>query len=50
MAAYEELDFNYKMLSLTQEYGLDGFTTPQLPAFAVELHEPGRPTPDRPLW
>ena len=28
MAAYEELDFNYKILSFTQEYGLDGFTTP----------------------
>ena len=41
MAAYEELDFNYKMLSLTQEYGLDGFTTPQLLAFAVELYEAG---------
>ena len=41
MAAYEELDFNYKMLSYTQEYGLDGFTTPQLLAFAVELYEAG---------
>ncbi len=41
MAAYEELDFNYKMLSLTQEYGLDGFTTPQLLAFAVEIYEAG---------
>jgi aldehyde:ferredoxin oxidoreductase len=41
MAAYEELDFNYNILSLTQEYGLDGFTTPQLLAFAVELYEAG---------
>ncbi|MCZ7664908.1 MAG: aldehyde dehydrogenase [Thermoleophilia bacterium] len=41
MAAYEELDFNYSILGLTQEYGLDGFTTPQLLAFAVELYEAG---------
>ena len=41
MAAYEELDFNYKMLSYTQEYGLDGFSTPQVLAFAVELYEAG---------
>jgi aldehyde:ferredoxin oxidoreductase len=46
MAAYEELDFNYNMLSLTQEYGLDGFTTPQLLAFAVELYEAGILTDD----
>ncbi len=41
MAAYQELDFNYSILGLTQEYGLDGFTTPQLLAFAVELYEAG---------
>jgi aldehyde:ferredoxin oxidoreductase len=41
MAAYEELDFNYDILGLTQEYGLDGFSTPQLLAFAVELYDAG---------
>ncbi|HZJ03680.1 MAG TPA: aldehyde ferredoxin oxidoreductase N-terminal domain-containing protein, partial [Thermoleophilia bacterium] len=41
MAAYEELDFNYDILGLTQEYGLDGFSTPQVLAFAVELYDAG---------
>lgn len=41
MAAYEELDFNYNILGLTQEYGLDGYSTPQVMAFAVELYEAG---------
>jgi aldehyde:ferredoxin oxidoreductase len=41
MAAYEDLDFNYNILGLTQEYGLDGFSTPQVLAFGVELFEAG---------
>ncbi len=41
MAAYQELDFNYDILGVTQEYGLDGFSTPQLLAFAIELYEAG---------
>jgi len=41
MAAYEELDFNYEILAVTQEYGLDGFSTPQVLAFAIELYEAG---------
>ena len=41
MAAYEELDFNYNILGLTQEYGLDGFSTPQVLAFGVELYDAG---------
>jgi len=41
MAAYEEIDFNYDILAVTQEYGLDGFSTPQVLAFAVELYEAG---------
>jgi aldehyde:ferredoxin oxidoreductase len=41
MAAYEELDFNYDILGVTQEYGLDGFSTPQVLAFGVELYEAG---------
>lgn len=39
MAAYEEIDFNYDILGLTNAYGLDGFSTPQVLAFAVELFE-----------
>jgi aldehyde:ferredoxin oxidoreductase len=41
MAAYEEIDFNYDILGVTQEYGLDGFSTPQVLAFAIELYEAG---------
>jgi len=41
MAAYKELDFNYDILGVTQEYGLDGFSMPQVLAFAVELYEAG---------
>jgi aldehyde:ferredoxin oxidoreductase len=41
MAAFKELDFNYDILGLTQEYGLDGFSTPQVLAFGVELYEAG---------
>ncbi len=41
MAAHLELDFNYDILSVTQEYGLDGFATPQVLAFALELYEAG---------
>ncbi len=41
MAAYKEIDFNYDILGVTQEYGLDGFSTPQVLAFAVELYQAG---------
>ena len=41
MAAYKELDFDYDILGVTQEYGLDGFSMPQVLAFAVELYEAG---------
>src|SRR4030065_472478 len=41
MAAYKELDFNYDILGLTQEYGLDGYSTPQVLAFAIQLYEAG---------
>lgn len=41
MAAFEELDFNYDILGVTQQYGLDGFSTPQVLAFAIELYEAG---------
>jgi len=46
MAAFEELDFNYDILGVTQQYGLDGFSTPQVLAFAVELYEAGILTDD----
>jgi aldehyde:ferredoxin oxidoreductase len=41
MAAYKELDFNYDILGVTQEYGLDGYSMPQVLAFAIELYEAG---------
>lgn len=41
MAAYKELDFDYDILGVAQEYGLDGFSTPQVLAFAIELYEAG---------
>ncbi len=41
MAAYQEIDFNYDILGLTSAYGLDGFSTPQVLAFAIELYEAG---------
>lgn len=41
MAAHLELDFNYDILGATQEYGLDGFSTPQVVAFALELYQAG---------
>jgi len=41
MAAYEELDFDYNILGLTQEYGLDAYSTPQVMAFAIELYDAG---------
>ncbi len=41
MAARLELDFNYDILSVTQEYGLDGWSTPLVIAFALELYENG---------
>lgn len=41
MAAFEELAFDYDIIGLTQEYGLDGYSTPQVIAFAIELFEAG---------
>jgi aldehyde:ferredoxin oxidoreductase len=42
MAAYvENLDFSFKIVQIAQEYGVDGFSTPQILAFAVELKEAG---------
>jgi len=41
MAAFQELDFSYDILSVAQEYGLDSYSTPQVIAFALELYEAG---------
>ncbi len=37
----DSLQFNFEIAGKAQEYGLDGFTTPQVMAFAVELYENG---------
>ena len=41
MAAESDLDFGFRIIGLAQEYGVDGYTTPQVLAFAVELYEAG---------
>ena len=41
MAAYSDLDFGFKIAQRATEYGVDGFTTPQVMAFALELLEAG---------
>ena len=41
MAAMSDLDFGFKIVARSQEYGVDGFSCPQIMAFAVELYEAG---------
>ncbi len=41
MAAYSDLDFGFKIAQRATEYGVDGFSTPQVMAFAFELKEAG---------
>ena len=41
MAAMSDLDFGFRINSNAQAYGVDGFTTPQTIAFALELYEAG---------
>jgi len=41
MAAYSDLDFGFKIAQRATEYGVDGFSTPQAMAFALELYEAG---------
>ena len=42
MAAYvDNLDFGFRIAQTASEYGVDGFSTPQILAFAVELREAG---------
>lgn len=40
-AMADDLEFGFKIAGLAQEYGVDGYTTPQVMAFAVELYENG---------
>ena len=40
-AMVDDLEFGFKIAGLAQEYGVDGYTTPQVMAFAVELYEAG---------
>ena len=46
MAAMSNLDFGLKIAQKATEYGVDGFTTPQVMAFALELYENGILTDD----
>ena len=41
MAAFSDLDFGFKIARMATEYGLDGYSAPQVMAFAVELREAG---------
>jgi len=39
MAAFSDLDFGFRIAQRATEYGVDGFSTPQVMAFALELYE-----------
>lgn len=41
MAAFSDLDFGFKIAQRATEYGIDGYSAPQVMAFAVELLEAG---------
>ncbi len=41
MAAFSDLEFGFRIAQRATEYGVDGFSTPQVMAFAVELKEAG---------
>ena len=41
MAAMSDLDFGFKIAQKATEYGVDGFSAPQIMAFALELLEAG---------
>jgi benzoyl-CoA reductase subunit BamB len=41
MAAYSDLDFGFRIAQRATEYGVDGFSAPQVMAFALELYEKG---------
>jgi aldehyde:ferredoxin oxidoreductase len=41
MAAYSDLSFGFRIAQRATEYGVDGYSTPQVMAFAIELYEAG---------
>jgi len=41
MAAMSDLEFGLRIAQRATEYGVDGYSTPQVMAFALELHENG---------
>lgn len=41
MAAFQEIEFTFDILALSQEYGVDSYAAPQTIAFAIELYEAG---------
>jgi aldehyde:ferredoxin oxidoreductase len=41
MSSFQELDFTYEILPISQDLGLDSYSTPQTIAFALELLEAG---------
>jgi len=41
MAAFSDLDFGFKIAQRATEFGVDGFSAPQVMAFALELYEAG---------
>ncbi len=41
MAAYSDLDFGFRIAQRATDYGVDGFSMPQVMAFALELLEAG---------
>jgi len=46
MAAFSDLEFGLNIAQSATEYGVDGFSTPQVMAFALELYENGILTDD----
>ncbi len=40
-ALADDLDFGFKIASIAQSHGIDGFSAPQVMAFAIELYEAG---------
>jgi len=46
MAAMSDLDFGLKIAQRASEYGVDGYSAPQVMAFALELYENGILTDD----
>jgi benzoyl-CoA reductase subunit BamB len=41
MAAFSDLDFGFRIAQRATEYGVDGFSAPQVMAFGLELYEKG---------